>query len=123
MKLKILPLLLVITLLSLTVVVASETIEATTNDTYYFYAHDSLASQDGYAAAIFKDGTVYYLDSNNCNKLSEYSTVFKEGIDKQPTSTKDAESNLDKNVKFTFKEGKVGMNEHAKIIDTLTLDK
>lgn len=42
MKLKILPLLLVITLLSLTVVVASETIEATTNDTYYFYAFKYL---------------------------------------------------------------------------------
>ena len=115
-------LLLLIAILSIGFVVASETIEATTGDTYYFYTPESLASTDGYDAAIVVDGDVYYLDSSDCDKLSDYSPVFKDAMSKQPTASQDIEVSIDKPLTFTYTNGTVGLNKEAHIVDTLTLD-
>ena len=42
---------------------ASDSIDVTTSDTFYFYSTDSLAAEDGYYAAVVVDGTPYYLDN------------------------------------------------------------
>ena len=70
-------------LIALSAVSASDSIDVTTGDTFYFYSTDSLAANDGYYAAVVVDGTPYYLNYDNYDKLCEYSTSFAEGLIRQ----------------------------------------
>ena len=131
-------------LLSLSVVTASDSIDVTTSDTFYFYSTDSLAADDGYYAAVVVDGTPYYLDDYEYDKLAEYSTTFAEGFiyQFQDTSTTqdikvghvkvgsldtpgnpvgDFELNVDKEFSFDYTTGQVGLNKNAHIISDLDL--
>lgn len=109
---------LLIALLTLTVVTAAESLTASEKDTYYFYADRTPASQSDYPAAIVIDGTPYYLSSDKCKEVSEHSTIFKEKLNGPHTT--DSEINLDKSLQFTWKTGKVGMNNEAHIVDEIT---
>ena len=53
---------LILILFSIGTLYASDSIDVTTEDTFYFYSTDSLAADDGYYAAVVVDGTPYYLD-------------------------------------------------------------
>lgn len=132
-------------LLGITAVSASESIDVTTADTFYFYSTDSLAANDGYYAAVVVDGVPYYLDDPEYNKLCEYSTTFAEGLIYQfqdTSSTQDIkmghvkvgsletpgdpvgdfELSVDKEFSFKYKTGTVGLNKNAHIITSLDLD-
>ena len=124
---------------------ASDSIDVTTSDTFYFYSTDSLAAQDGYYAAVVVDGTPYYLDNAEYDKLCEYSTNFAEGLIYQFKDTSsvedikmgqtkvgslvtpgdsvgDFEQPVDKKFSFKYKTGKVGLNQEAHIITSLDLN-
>lgn len=124
---------------------ASDSMDVTTSDTFYFYSTDSLAADDGYFAAVVVDGTPYYLDDYEYDELCEYSTNFAEGLiyQFQDTSTVqdikmghikvgslvtpgnpvgDFELNVDKEFSFDYKIGQVGLNKNAHIITDLDLD-
>ena len=60
---------LIILLASIGAVSASDSIDVTTSDTFYFYSTDSLAANDGYYAAVVVDGTPYYLDDHEYDEL------------------------------------------------------
>ena len=145
MKRSILIISIVLMALSIGVIYASESIDVTTSDTFYFYSLDSLAANDGYYAAVSVDGTPYYLDDPEYNKLCEYSSNFATGFltQFQDTSTTydirsggikvgtieapgnsigDFELGVDKEFSFTYKIGTVGMNKNAHIITSLNLD-
>ena len=62
------------------IVTASDTIEATTSDTFYFYSLNGPASESGYDAAIVINGTPYYLGYNEYDKLCEESPAFARGF-------------------------------------------
>lgn len=132
-------------ILSAGTIYASDSIDVTTSDTFYFYSTDSLAADDGYYAAVVVDGTPYYLDDPEYNELCEYSTTFAEGLiyQFQDTSTVqdikmghvkvgslvepgnpvgDFELNVDKKFSFDYKTGQVGLNKNAHIITNLDLD-
>lgn len=132
-------------LLSLTAISASESIDVTTGDTFYFYSTDSLAADDGYYAAVVVDGIPYYLDDPEYNELCEYSTTFAEGLIYQFQDTSsvqdikmghvkvgslvtpgnpvgDFELNVDKEFSFDYKIGQVGLNKNAHIITNLDLN-
>ena len=136
---------LVLLLVSICAVSATNTIDVTTSDTFYFYSTDSLAADDGYYAAVVVDGIPYYLDDPEYNELCEYSTNFAEGLiyQFQDTSTVqdiqmghvkvgslvtpgspvgDFELNVDKEFSFDYKIGQVGLNKNAHIITDLDLD-
>lgn len=138
-------LLLIIFLASIGAVSASETIDVTTSDTFYFYSLDSLAADDGYFAAVVVDGVPYYLDDYEYDELCEYSTSFATGflaqfqdtssvqdvkmghfrvatIETPGYSVGDFEQNVDKKFSFDYTEGTVGLNKHAHIITSLDLD-
>lgn len=126
------------------IVTASDTIEATTSDTFYFYSLNGPASESGYDAAIIINGTPYYLGYNEYDKLCEESPAFAKGfmtqyqdtsqkadirnnlgvkygeISTKNTGNGDFELSVDKPIKFTYHTGKVGMNKEAHIIDSLT---
>ena len=124
---------------------ASDSIDVTTSDTFYFYSTDSLAAEDGYYAAVVVDGTPYYLDNAEYDKLCEYSTNFAEGLIYQFKDTSsvqdikmghtkvgslvtpgdsvgDFEQPVDKKFSFKYKTGKVGLNQEAHIITSLDLN-
>ena len=132
-------------LISLSAVSASDSIDVTTGDTFYFYSTESLAANDGYYAAVVVDGTPYYLNYDNYDKLCEYSTSFAEGLIRQfrDTSTTqdikvggahvaslvtpgnpvgDFEKSVDKKFSFDYKTGQVGLNKNAHIITNLDLN-
>ncbi len=109
---------LLIALLTLTVVVAAESLTASEKDTFYFYSDNSPASQTGYQAAIVIDGKPYYLNTTLCEELADHSTAFKEKLNEPHTT--DSEVNIDNPIQFTWKTGKVGMNNEAHIIEKLT---
>lgn len=132
-------------ILSAGIVYASNSIDVTTDDTFYFYSTDSLAADDGYYAAVVVDGIPYYLDDPEYNELCEYSTNFAEGLiyQFQDTSTVqdikmghvkvgslvtpgnpvgDFELNVDKEFSFNYKIGQVGLNKKAHVITDLDLD-
>ena len=109
---------LLIALLTLTVVVAAESLTASENDSFYFYSDSSPASQSGYHAAIVIDGTPYYLSSTKCKEIADHSTTFKEKLNEPHTT--DSEIKLDNSLQFTWKTGKVGMNNEAHIVETIT---
>ena len=123
---------------------ATDTIDVTTDDTFYFYSVDSLAANDGYYAAVVIDGSPYYLDYNDYDKLCRYSTSFAEGfiyqfqdtsttqdiktgmikvatIETPSSSVGDFEVNVDKEFSFNYKIGQVGLNKNAHIISDLDL--
>ena len=135
----------IILLASICAVSASNTIDVTTSDTFYFYSTDSLAANDGYYAAVSVDGTPYYLDDASYDKLCKYSTNFAEGFIHQfrDTSTTqdikmgsirvasietpgepvgDFEVGVDKEFSFTYRIGQVGLNKQAHIITSLDLE-
>ena len=130
---------------SLGAIHASNTVDVTTDDTFYFYSTDSLAADDGYFAAVVVDGTPYYLDDHEYDELCEYSTSFAQGliIQFQDTSSSqdirigytkvatlvtpgnpvsDFEMPVDKEFSFDYKIGQVGLNKNAHIITNLRLD-
>lgn len=130
---------------SIGTIYASETIDVTTSDSFYFYSTDSLAANDGYYAAVSVDGTPYYLDNENYDKLCNYSNSFAQGLiyQFQDTTTKqdikmgsvkvgtletphnpvgDFEKSVDKEFSFKYKIGQVGLNKNAHIITSLDLD-
>lgn len=136
---------LIVLIASIGVVSASDSIDVTTSDTFYFYSTDSLAAADGYYAAVVVDGTPYYLDDPEYNELCEYSTSFAEGLiyQFQDTSTSqdikmgnvkvsslvtpgnpvgDFEQPVDKKFSFDYKIGQVGLNKQAHIITNLDLN-
>lgn len=136
---------LILLLASICAVSASDSIDVTTSDTFYFYSTDSLAADDGYYAAVVIDGTPYYLDDPEYNELCEYSTTFAEGLiyQFQDTSTVqdikmghvkvgsletpgnpvgDFELNVDKEFSFDYTTGQVGLNKNAHIVTSLYLD-
>ena len=136
---------LIILLASIGAVSASDSIDVTTSDTFYFYSTDSLAANDGYYAAVVVDGTPYYLDDHEYDELCKYSTTFAEGLiyQFQDTSTTqdikmghvkvgslvtpsnavgDFERSVDKEFGFDYKIGKVGLNENAHIITNFNLE-
>lgn len=136
---------LILLLASICAVSASDSIDVTTSDTFYFYSTDSLAANDGYYAAVVIDGTPYYLDDPEYNELCEYSTTFAEGLiyQFQDTSTVqdikmghvkvgsletpgnpvgDFELNVDKEFSFDYTTGQVGLNKNAHIVTSLYLD-
>ena len=117
----------------------------TTGDTFYFYSTDSLAANDGYYAAVVVDGTPYYLDYNDYDKMCQYSTSFAAGFLKQFKDTSssqkvkvggmsvasietpgkpvgDFEKSVDKKFSFDYTLGTVGLNKQAHIITSLDLD-
>ena len=124
---------------------AADTVDVTTGDTFYFYSTDSLAANDGYYAAVVVDGTPYYLDYNDYDKMCQYSTSFAAGFLKQFKDTSssqkvkvggmsvasietpgkpvgDFEKSVDKKFSFDYTLGKVGLNKQAHIITSLDLD-
>lgn len=124
---------------------ASDTVDVTTGDTFYFYSTDSLAANDGYYAAVVVDGTPYYLDYYDYDELCEYSTSFAAGFLKQFKDTSssqkvkvggmsvanietpsnpvgDFEKSVDKKFSFDYTLGPVGLNKQAHIITSLDLD-
>lgn len=124
---------------------ASNTIDVTTADTFYFYSLDSLAANDGYYAAVSVDGSPYYLDENEYDELCKYSDSFAIGFINQFADTSsvqdvkmgsvtiatvetpgyttgDHEMNVDKAFSFDYKIGQVGLNKQAHIITNLHLD-
>lgn len=130
---------------SLGAIHASNTVDVTTDDTFYFYSTDSLAADDGYFAAVVVDGTPYYLDDHEYDELCEYSTSFAQGliIQFQDTSSSqdirigytkvatlvtpgnpvsDFEMPVDREFSFDYKIGQVGLNKNAHIITNLHLD-
>ncbi len=136
---------LILILFSIGTLYASDSIDVTTEDTFYFYSTDSLAADDGYYAAVVVDGTPYYLDDTEYDKLCEYSTNFAEGLIYQfqdTSSTQDIkmgyvkvgslvtpgnpvgdfERNVDKEFSFDYEIGQVGLNKNAHIITKLNLD-
>ena len=119
-------------------------VDVTTSDTFYFYSLNSLAANDGYDAAVSVDGTPYYLNYNDYDKLAEFSTSFAKGFlnQYQDTSTVqdvkmgnlrvasietpgydigDFEMPVDKEFSFDYKIGTVGLNKNAHIISKLYL--
>ena len=109
---------LLIALLTLTVVVATESLTASEKDSFYFYSDNSPASQSGYHAAIVIDGTPYYLNKEQCKEIADHSTTFKEKLN-EPHNT-DSEIKIDNHLQFTWKTGKVGLNNEAHIVDKIT---
>lgn len=124
---------------------ASNTIDLTTSDTFYFYSLDSLAANDGYYAAVSVDGCPYYLDNHEYDELCRYSDIFAIGFINQFQDTSsvqdvkmgsisiatietpgytigDLEMNVDKPFSFDYKIGQVGLNKQAHIITNLHLD-
>ena len=124
---------------------AADTVDVTTGDTFYFYSTDSLAANDGYYAAVVVDGTPYYLDYNDYDKMCQYSTSFAAGFLKQFKDTSssqkvkvggmsvasietpgkpvgDFEKSVDKKFSFDYNLGTVGLNKQAHIITSLNLD-
>ena len=143
MKRLILLISIIFALISISAVSAGH-IDVTTSDTFYFYSLNSLAANDGYDAAVSVDGTPYYLNYNDYDKLSEFSTSFAKGFlnQYQDTSTVqdvkmgnlrvatietpgydigDFEMPVDKEFGFDYKIGTVGMNKNAHIISKLYL--
>lgn len=141
----ILGLLIMLTLISIGTVSASDSIDVTTSDSFYFYSTDSLAADDGYYAAVVVDGIPYYLDYYDYDDLCEYSPNFATGflIQFQDTSSSqdvkvgginvasietpskpvgDFEKSVDKKFSFDYEIGKVGLNDKAHIITFLDLD-
>lgn len=135
----------ILVILSVGTIYASDSIDVTTDDTFYFYSMDSLAADDGYFAAVVVDGTPYYLDDYEYDELCEYSTSFATGFlaQFQDTSTVqevkmghtrvatietpgysigDFEQNVDKKFSFNYEIGQVGLNKNAYIITDLDLD-
>ena len=119
-------------------------VDVTTSDTFYFYSLNSLAANYGYDAAVSVDGTPYYLNYNDYDKLAEFSTSFAIGFlnQYQETSTVqdvkmgnlrvanieipgydigDIEMPVDKDFGFDYKIGTVGLNKNAHIITNLYL--
>ena len=136
---------LLVLLIGIATVSATDSIDVTTSDTFYFYSTDSLAADEGYYAAVVVDGTPYYLDDHEYDELCEYSTSFAEGLiyQFQDTSTTqdikmghvkvgslvtpgtpvgDFEQPVDKEFSFDYKIGQVGLNKNAHIITNLDLD-
>ena len=136
---------LIIFLVGMGVVSASDSIDVSTSDTFYFYSTDSLAADDGYYAAVSVDGIPYYLDDYEYDELCEYSTNFATGFltQFQDTSTVqdvkmghfsvatietpgysvgDFELKVDKKFSFDYTIGTVGLNKQAHIITNLDLD-
>lgn len=132
-------------LLGVNAVFAADTVDVTTGDTFYFYSTDSLAANDGYYAAVVVDGTPYYLDYNDYDKMCQYSTSFAAGFLKQFKDTSssqkvkvggmsvasietpgkpvgDFEKSVDKKFSFDYTLGTVGLNKQAHIITSLDLD-
>ena len=132
-------------LIALSAVSASDSIDVTTGDTFYFYSTDSLAASDGYYAAVVVDGTPYYLDYDNYDKLCEYSTSFAAGFLKQFKDTSssqkvkvggisvasietpgnpvgDFEKSVDKKFSFDYTLSPVGLNKQAHVITSLDLN-
>ena len=130
---------------SLGAIHASNTVDVTTDDTFYFYSTDSLAADDGYFAAVVVDGTPYYLDDHEYDELCEYSTSFAQGLILQFRDTSssqdirigytkvatlvtpgnpvsDFEMPVDREFSFDYKIGQVGLNKNAHIITNLHLD-
>ena len=62
---------LLVLLIGIATVSATDSIDVTTSDTFYFYSTDSLAADDGYYAAVVVDGTPYYLDDHEYDELCE----------------------------------------------------
>ncbi|MBR3112569.1 MAG: hypothetical protein IKH29_02505 [Methanobrevibacter sp.] len=134
----------VIILLACMGAVSAADIDVTTSDTFYFYSLDSLAANDEYYAAISVDGTPYYLDYDDYDKLAEFSNSFAIGFINQfqDTSTVqdvkmgglsvatietpgytigDFEQPVDKEFSFDYKTGTVGLNKNAHIVSKLYL--
>lgn len=130
---------------SASTIYASDSIDVTTSDTFYFYSTESLAADDGYYAAVSIDGVPYYLDDYEYDELCEYSTNFATGFitQFQDTSTVqdvkmggirvgsietpgnpvgDFELSVDKEFSFDYKIGTVGLNKQAHIITDLDLE-
>lgn len=143
-KLTILLISIILIIVSAGTLYASDSIDVTTDDTFYFYSTDSLAANDGYYAAVVVDGTPYYLDDSEYNELCKYSTHFAEGLIHQFQDTSsvqdikmghvkvgslvtpgnpigDFELTVDKEFSFDYKTGKVGLNKNAHIITNLDL--
>ena len=135
----------ILILFSVGLVSASNSIDVTKDDTFYFYSTDSLAANDGYYAAVSVDGIPYYLDDYEYDELCEYSTNFATGFltQFQDTSTVqdvkmghfsvatietpgysvgDFELKVDKKFSFDYTIGTVGLNKQAHIITNLDLD-
>lgn len=135
----------ILVILSVGTIYAYDSIDVTTDDTFYFYSMDSLAADDGYFAAVVVDGTPYYLDDYEYDELCEYSTSFATGFlaQFQDTSTVqevkmghtsvatietpgysigDFEQNVDKKFSFDYEIDQVGLNKNAHIITDLYLD-
>lgn len=144
-KISVLLISMILIVLSVGTISATDSIDVTTSDTFYFYSTDSLAADDGYYAAVVVDGTPYYLDDAAYDELCEYSTNFAEGLitQFQDTSTTqdikmglvkvgsletpgepvgDFELSVDKEFSFEYKTGQVGLNKEAHIITSLDLD-
>ena len=100
-------------LIALSAVSASDSIDVTTGDTFYFYSTDSLAANDGYYAAVVVDGTPYYLDYDNYDKSINVTPGNPVG---------DFEKSVDKKFSFDYKTGQVGLNKNAHIITDLDLN-
>ena len=136
---------LIFIIISASAIYAYENIDVTTSDTFYFYSTDSLAADDGYYAAVSVDGTPYYLDDHNYDKLCKYSNSFAQGCIYQFQDTSltqdikvgsikvgslntpgypvgDFEKSVDKEFSFKYKIGQVGLNKQAHIITSLDLD-
>lgn len=118
--------------------------QATTTDKFTYYGLDTPAGQD-YTYSIEVDGNVYYfddsiaseIDSNNLNQvikwdLSKYGSsepdaqiktgLFTFDVYDQPNEDYSQFSfDCDKIFTFTYHTGTVGMNDNAKIIDSVTV--
>ena len=112
---------LLVLLIGIATVSATDSIDVTTSDTFYFYSTDSLAADDGYYAAVVVDGTPYYLDDHESQDI-KMGHVKVGSLVTPGTPVGDFEQPVDKEFSFDYKIGQVGLNKNAHIITNLDLD-
>ena len=124
---------------------ATNQVDITTGDSYYyFHSTNSSEADDGYYASIVVDGVSYYLNETLYNELCRHSDAFATGFMEQflnGTSVDDAKNlnatpsdlknktmavddfkkQIDEEFSFHYKTGKVGTNENSNIITKLNL--